>query len=50
MARLNPSGLLGCDRIAVNFEIDDRRVLMATVRDLLTDQVLIERHAIAKLE
>ncbi len=50
IARLDPSGLLGCDRIAVNFEIDDRRVLIATVRDLLTDRVLIDRHAIGKLE
>lgn len=50
MARLDPSGLLGCDRITVNFEIDDRRVLIATVRDLLTDRLLIDRHAIGKLE
>ena len=50
IARLDPSGQLGSDRIAVNFEIDDRRVLMATVSDLLTDQVLIDKQAIAKLE
>ena len=50
MAQLDPSGLLGCDRITVNFEIDDRRVLIATVRDLLTNLVLIDRHAIGKLE
>ncbi|GBO54301.1 chaperone protein DnaK [Pseudanabaena sp. lw0831] len=50
IARLNPSGQLGNDRIAVDFEIDDRRVLMATVRDLLTDRVLIDQQAIAKLE
>ena len=50
IARLDPSGQLGSDRIAVNFEIDDRRVLMATVSDLLTDQVLIDKQAISKLE
>jgi molecular chaperone DnaK (HSP70) len=50
IAQLDPSGQLGSDRIAVNFEIDDRRVLMATVRDLLTEQVLIDRQAIGKLE
>ena len=50
IAQLNPSGQLGNDRITINFEIDDRRVLMATVIDLLTSQVLINRHAIAKLE
>jgi len=50
MAKLDPSGQLGNDRIIVNFEIDDRRVLIATVIDLLTTQVLIDRQAIAKLE
>ncbi|MEA5485614.1 MULTISPECIES: Hsp70 family protein [Pseudanabaena] len=50
IARLDPSGQLGSDRITVNFEIDDRRVLIATVRDLLTDKVLIDQQAIAKLE
>jgi molecular chaperone DnaK (HSP70) len=50
IAKLDPSGLLGSDRITVNFEIDDRRVLIATVRDLLTDRVLIDRYAIGKLE
>jgi molecular chaperone DnaK (HSP70) len=50
IARLDPSGQLGSDRISVNFEIDDRRVLIATVRDLLTDKVLIDQQAIAKLE
>jgi molecular chaperone DnaK (HSP70) len=50
IARLDPSGQLGNDRIAVNFEIDDRRTLITTVRDLLTDQILIDRQAIAKLE
>jgi molecular chaperone DnaK (HSP70) len=50
IVRLHPSGQLGNDRISVDFEIDDRRVLIATVSDLLTHKVLINRQAIAKLE
>lgn len=50
IAHLDPSGQLGNDRITVNFEIDDRRVLIATVKDLFTDQVLINKQVIGKLE
>lgn len=50
IARLNPVGELGSDRITVNFVIDDRRVLIATITDRLTNQVLINHQAIAKLE
>ncbi|ELS33459.1 MULTISPECIES: Hsp70 family protein [Pseudanabaena] len=50
VARLEPLGQLGSDRISVKFEIDDRRVLIATISDLLTDRVLIDRKAIVKLE
>jgi molecular chaperone DnaK (HSP70) len=49
VAHLNPAGQLGVDRISVQFEVNDQRVLVATVRDLLTDQVLVEQGAIAKL-
>ena len=49
-AKLNPKGELGSDRLAVSFEIDDRRVLMITVSDLLTNKILIDRQAIGKLE
>ena len=48
--QLNPRGQVGSDRITVTFEIDDRRVLLATVGDLLTKKVLIDRQAIGKLE
>ncbi|MFM7887388.1 MAG: Hsp70 family protein [Pseudanabaena sp.] len=50
IARLEPLGQLGSDRIAVDFVIDERRVLIATIKDLLTDKLLINQQAIAKLE
>ncbi len=49
VARLDPPGQVGVDRIAVQFEVNDQRVLIATVRDLLTDCVLVNGEAIAKL-
>jgi molecular chaperone DnaK (HSP70) len=50
LAKLNPRGELGSDRLAVSFAIDERRVLMITVSDLLTNKILIDRQAICKLE
>ena len=49
VARLNPPGQAGVDRITVQFEVTDQRVLTATVRDLLTNALLVEGSAIAKL-
>ncbi|MEG3884436.1 Hsp70 family protein, partial [Microcoleus sp. herbarium19] len=50
VAHLNPPGVLGIDRVSVSFEVDERRVLLATVRDLVTGEVLVEKGAIAKLQ
>ena len=50
IAKLEPLGQLGSDRISINFAIDERRILIATVSDLLTKKVLINQQAIAKLE
>ncbi|MCW6051063.1 Hsp70 family protein [Lyngbya sp. CCAP 1446/10] len=50
VAHLNPPGVLGIDRVSVGFEVDERRVLLATVRDLVTGEVLVDRGAIAKLQ
>lgn len=50
VAHLNPPGQVGMDRVVVDFEVDERRVLLATVRDLLSGELLVERGAIAKLE
>ncbi len=49
VARLEPPGQVGIDRIAVDFEVTEHRILVATVQDLLTEQVLVKRRAIAKL-
>jgi len=45
---LEPSGQVGVDRVVVDFEVDKQRVLLATVRDLLNGQVLVENGAIAQ--
>jgi molecular chaperone DnaK (HSP70) len=50
VARLEPVAQLGCDRLSINFEINERRVLIATVIDLLTGKVLIKQQAIAQLD
>lgn len=50
VAHLNPPGVLGIDRVSVSFEVDERRVLLATVRDLVTGEVLVDKGAIAKLQ
>ncbi|NJK68690.1 MAG: Hsp70 family protein [Microcoleus sp. CSU_2_2] len=50
VAHLNPPGVLGIDRVAVSFEVDERRVLLATVRDLVTGETLVKKGAIAKLQ
>ncbi|MEM9218292.1 MAG: Hsp70 family protein [Cyanobacteria bacterium P01_F01_bin.150] len=50
LAHLDPPGQLGVDRISVDFEVTEHRMLVATVQDLLTDKVLVERGAIAKLD
>lgn len=47
---LDPPGQLGNDRLLVNFEVNEKRVLLATVHDLLTGKVLADKTAIAKLE
>jgi molecular chaperone DnaK (HSP70) len=50
VAHLDPPGEVGVDRISVQFEVDAQRTLLATVRDLLTGKVLVDRGAIALLE
>lgn len=50
VAHLEPPGETGVDRIEVNFEVNEQRVLLATVKDLLTKRLLVERGAIAKLQ
>ncbi|MFB8790484.1 MAG: Hsp70 family protein [Potamolinea sp.] len=50
VAHLEPPGEIGVDRISVVFEVNEQRVLLATVKDLLTRKVLVDRGAIAKLQ
>ncbi|HEY9796883.1 MAG TPA: Hsp70 family protein [Leptolyngbyaceae cyanobacterium] len=50
VAHLEPPGETGVDRVEVFFEVNEQRVLLATVKDLLTGRVLVERSAIAKLQ
>ena len=50
LAHLDPPGEVGIDRITVDFAVDNNRVLLATVKDLLTGRVLVEREVIANLK
>ncbi|MEM6404496.1 MAG: Hsp70 family protein, partial [Cyanobacteria bacterium P01_D01_bin.116] len=50
IAHLEPAGELGIDRVSVQFGVNEQRMLVATVRDLLTGKVLVVREAIAKLK
>jgi molecular chaperone DnaK (HSP70) len=50
VARLEPPGQLGVDRVVVQFEVTAERVLVATVRDLVTQSLLVDKKAIAKLQ
>jgi hypothetical protein len=49
VAKLNPPGEAGIDRISVLFEVDSRRTLLATVKDLLRGEILVDRGEIYKL-
>ncbi|OLP17198.1 molecular chaperone DnaK [Leptolyngbya sp. 'hensonii'] len=50
VAHLDPPGDKGLDRIEVRFEVNGQRVLLATVRDLVTGEILVNGEAIAKLQ
>lgn len=49
IAQLNPVGTVGKDRLKIHLEIDHNRMLLVTVTDLLTQQVLVYKSAIAHL-
>ncbi len=50
LARLNPPGKVGTDRIRIEFEVNDQRILIASVEDLWTQQVLVSQQPVAKLD
>ena len=49
LAKLDPPGQPGEDRICAQFAVDDRRRLRVTVTDLKTDQTLLDSVAVATL-
>jgi hypothetical protein len=49
IAKLNPSGQTGSDRIKVLFQVDEKRTLKITVLDLLTKQKLLEDMPVVQL-
>ena len=49
IAKLNPLGQTGSDRIKVFFQVDEKRTLRITVLDLLTKQNLLEDMPVAQL-
>jgi molecular chaperone DnaK (HSP70) len=49
IAKLDPLGFPGSDRIKVQFNVDRDRVLRMTVEDLLTNQTLVDSQIVAEL-
>jgi molecular chaperone DnaK (HSP70) len=49
IARLNPPGNPGSDRIKVLFWVDEERFLRVTVEDLLTQEILLYQKAVVQL-
>ncbi|MBN1284578.1 MAG: Hsp70 family protein [Anaerolineae bacterium] len=49
IAKLNPTGAAGKDRIKVEFTVDDNRGLRVTVTDILVDKVLLDNVKVVEL-
>ncbi len=49
IARLNPPGQPGCDRIKVLFQVDEKRFLRMTIEDLLSDETLVNNQVVVML-
>ncbi|WP_207714238.1 hypothetical protein [Scytonema sp. UIC 10036] len=50
VAHLEPPGQTGVDRIEALFEVNEQRMLVVTVKDLLTGKTLVSKEVIAKLQ
>jgi molecular chaperone DnaK (HSP70) len=50
IAKLSPPGQVGVDRISVEFEVNEKRILLATIKDLITGKLLVTNRPIATLE
>jgi len=48
--KLNPAAEMGIDRLEIKLRVNAQRVLIATVKDLLTQKILINEQAIAQLD
>jgi molecular chaperone DnaK (HSP70) len=49
LAKLNPPGIPGSDRVKLLFWVDADRILRVTVEDLLTNQTVLENQAVVQL-
>ncbi|MGK7957753.1 MAG: Hsp70 family protein [Crocosphaera sp.] len=49
LAKLEPLGMPGSDRIKLKFWVDEQRFLRVTVEDLLTDNSLVENQIVTEL-
>ncbi len=49
IAKLEPGGNPGSDRVKVQFWVDEQRFLKITVEDLLTNQTLLQNQSVAQL-
>jgi molecular chaperone DnaK (HSP70) len=49
IAKLDPPGFPGSDRIRVQFRVDDQRLLRITVLDLLVMETVLEDHPVVQL-
>jgi molecular chaperone DnaK (HSP70) len=49
LAKLEPLGMPGSDRIKLKFWVDEQRFLRVTVEDLLTQNSLVEKQIVAEL-
>ncbi|WP_036476657.1 Hsp70 family protein [Myxosarcina sp. GI1] len=50
IAKLEPPGNPGSDRLKIVFEVDEGRYLRISVEDLLTQQTLLNHHIVARLK
>jgi molecular chaperone DnaK (HSP70) len=49
VAHLSPPGQLGVDRVVVEFEVTADRILVVSVQDLLTNQLIVRSQPVAQL-
>lgn len=48
--KLNPAAEMGIDRLEIKLGVNAQRALIATVKDLLTQKILINEQAIAQID